>query len=229
VNEALSQAEDIIMDELHILLIEDNILLQEGIAAMLAKQGGFIVATRSEDGDSVRQLKSLKTPPDIVLLDLGLEKTNSLRLMKLLKAEIPAARIIAMDILPEHVDAVEFVRAGGHGFILKNASAQDWIDTINAVAAGETVLPPTMTNSLFTQIIDNAISEGKSNLQNGVQLTQRERQVVHLIADGMSNKEIAAKLHIATYTVKSHVHNILEKLTLSSRLQIAAYVRKGEI
>lgn len=228
-HEASNQAEAIIMDELHILLIEDNILLQEGIAAMLSKQGGFTVVARSEDGDSVRQLKSLNTAPDIVLLDLGLEKANSLNLMALLKVEIPTARIIAMDILPEHVDVVEFVRAGGHGFILKNASSEEWVNTIKAVAAGETVLPATMTNSLFTQIIEDAVSDGKTIQQNGIQLTQRERQVVHLIADGLSNKEIAAKLHIATYTVKSHVHNILEKLTLSSRLQIAAYVRKGKV
>ncbi|MBN1447687.1 MAG: response regulator transcription factor [Bacteroidetes bacterium] len=216
------------MDEIRILLIEDNILLSEGITAMLVKHGGFEVVARSEDGDAVRQLKSLDTPPDIVLLDLGLEKANSLSLMALLKDEIPAARIIAMDILPEHVDIVEFVRAGGHGFILKNASPEDWIDTIKAVAGGETVLPPTMTNSLFTQIITDVVSSGRSFPESGTLLTQRERQIVHLIADGMSNKEIAAQLHIATYTVKSHVHNILEKMTLSSRLQIAAYVRKED-
>ncbi|MBR9977397.1 MAG: response regulator transcription factor, partial [Bacteroidetes bacterium] len=125
-----------------------------------------------------------------------------------------------------HVDILEFVRAGGHGFILKNASVEDWINTITAVAHGETVLPTTMTNSLFTQIITDAVDSGSSFPHSGTLLTQRERQVVNLIADGMSNKEIAATLHIATYTVKSHVHNVLEKLTLNSRLQIAAYIRK---
>lgn len=216
------------MNEIRILLIEDNLLLQEGIASMLLKHDGFSVVARSTDGDAVRQLKSLDEPPDIVLLDLGLEKTNSLSLMLLLKEELPAARIIAMDILPEHVDVLEFVRAGGHGFILKNACVEDWIDTIRAVASGETVLPPLMTNSLFTQIIDETVKRGNSLPGNGTLLTQRERQVVNLIADGMSNKEIAATLHIATYTVKSHVHNILEKLTLCSRLQIAAYVRQED-
>ena len=227
-SDALNQAETYVMDELHILLIEDNLLLQEGIANMLSKHEGFIIVARSDDGDSVRQLKSLNTPPDIVLLDLGLEKANSLSLMALLKEELPTARIIAMDILPDHVDVVEFVRAGGQGFILKNASSEDWIRTIRAVAAGETVLPPTMASSLFTQIISDTTDTDKTIQEAGTLLTQRERQVVNLIAGGMSNKEIAATLHIATYTVKSHVHNILEKLTLSSRLQIAAHVRKGE-
>ncbi|MDT8323327.1 MAG: response regulator transcription factor [Bacteroidota bacterium] len=210
-------------------MIEDNILLQEGIEAMLSKQADFSVVARSEDGDSIARMKKLDTPPDIVLLDLGLEKTNSLALMLLLKKEAPSARIIAMDILPDHVDIVEFIRAGGHGFILKNATAQQWIDTIRTVASGETVLPPALTDSLFNQIITDAVSSGKPLAQNGLQLTARERQIVHLIADGMSNKEIATELHIATYTVKSHVHNVLEKLELNSRLQIAALVRKKEI
>jgi DNA-binding NarL/FixJ family response regulator len=213
------------MANIQILLIEDNRLLQEGIASMLNNHGGFEVVARSEDGDAVRQLKSLNVIPEVVLLDLGLEKANSLKLMALLREEIPDVRIIAMDILPDHVDIVEFVRAGGHGLILKNAPAVDWINTIKAVAAGEKVLPPTLTQSLFTQIICDALDSGREFPVNGIQLTARERQVVDLIADGLSNKEIAEALHIATYTVKSHVHNILEKLTLSTRLQIAAYIR----
>jgi DNA-binding NarL/FixJ family response regulator len=225
----VNQAQPPGKDTLLVLLIEDNILLQEGIEAMLTRHGGFTVVARSEDGDSVLQLKSLDTPPDIVLLDIGLENANSLDLMALLKREAPDAGIIAMDVLPEHTDVVEFVRAGGRGFIMKNASAAEWVATIHAVASGETVLPPILTDSLFTQIIEDAVSAGKTFRQNGSQLTQRELQVVQLIAEGMSNKEIASTLHIATYTVKSHVHNILEKLTLNSRLQIAAHVRKEEM
>jgi DNA-binding NarL/FixJ family response regulator len=143
--------------------------------------------------------------------------------MALLQQELPTVKIIAMDILPEYVDIVEFVKAGGSGFILKNAPLNDWIATIKAVAAGEKVLPPILTQSLFTQIVDLAIKNGKDIPTDSVQFTRREREVVNLIAEGQSNKEIAESLHIATYTVKSHVHNILEKLTLSTRLQIAAF------
>lgn len=102
-----------------ILLIEDNRFLRDGIATILNEQKDFEVVVRAEDGDAVRQLSSLPHPPDIVLLDLGLEKTNSLELMALLKKELPSAKIITMDILPDHVDIVEFVKAGGSGFILK--------------------------------------------------------------------------------------------------------------
>jgi DNA-binding NarL/FixJ family response regulator len=211
-----------------ILLIEDNRLLREGIAATLDEHGDFEVVALAEDGDAVQKLKKPDKSPDVVLLDLGLEKTNSLQLMALLRKELPAAKIIAMDILPEQVDIVEFVEAGGDGFILKSASAQDYVDTVKAVAKGQKVLPDKLTASLFTQIVESALTSGKEIPESAIQLTKREKEIVDLISEGLSNKEIAARLHIATHTVKSHVHNILEKLTLSSRLQIAAFARDRE-
>lgn len=216
------------MDKVRVLLIEDNRLLRDGIAGMLNSHGDFEVVARSEDGDAVQELKKAGVAPDVVLLDLGLEKANSLKLMALLRDELPEARIIAMDILPEQVDMFEFVQAGGSGFILKSASMDDYIRTIKSVAQGKNVLPPVLTTSLFTQIVDSALKSGEGIPDDSIKLTQREREIVSLISDGMSNKEIAIRLHIATYTVKSHVHNILEKLALSSRLQIAAFARKEQ-
>jgi DNA-binding NarL/FixJ family response regulator len=148
--------------------------------------------------------------------------------MTLLSKELPNAGVIAMDILPEHVDIVEFIQAGGSGFVLKSASPQDYVDTIKAVANGEKVLPRVLTASLFTQIVESAIESGKGIPESAIQLTKREKEIVDLISEGLSNKEIAVRLHIATHTVKSHVHNILEKLALSSRLQIAAFARREE-
>jgi two-component system NarL family response regulator len=217
------------MSKIRILLIEDNRLLREGIAAMLNSESDLEVVARAEDANAVNQLKSMKKPPDVILLDLGLEKENSLSLMTVLREEASAARIIAMDIFPEQLDIVEFVKAGGSGFILKNAPSNDYIKTIRAVVAGSKVLPPALTNSLFTQIIESALKTGNGIPNNSIQLTAREREVVSLISEGLSNKEIAGRLHIATYTVKSHIHNILEKLALGTRLQIAAFARKEEL
>ena len=216
------------MAKTRVLLIEDNRLLREGIAAMLYDQGDFEVIAVAEDGDAIESLRKSGRTPDVVLLDLGLEKTNSLQLMALLQSQLPAARIIAMDILPEQVDIVEFVKAGGSGFILKSASVQEYLGTIRAVARGEKVLPAMLTASLFTQIVESALESEQGIPESAIQLTQREKEVVGLISEGLSNKEIATRLHIATHTVKSHVHNILEKLTLSSRLQIAAFARGKE-
>jgi DNA-binding NarL/FixJ family response regulator len=214
------------MSKMRVLLIEDNRLLREGIAKTLEEHGEFEVIARSEDGDAVRELKKRHLAPDVILLDLGLEKADSLKLMALLRKVVPDAKVIAMDILPEQVDIVEFVKAGGSGFILKSASVAEYIETIKAVVNGEKVLPPVLTTSLFTQIVESALKDGTDIPNQSVQLTPREREVVDLISEGMSNKEIASRLHIATHTVKSHIHNILEKLTLRTRLQIAAFARR---
>jgi len=214
------------MERIRVLLIEDNRLLRDGIARMLEEHGGFEIQARSEDGDAVRKLKKQGTPPDVVLLDLGLEKADSLKLMGSLRKALPDVKVIAMDILPEQVDIVEFVKAGGSGFILKSASVEEYIETIQTVAGGEKVLPPVLTTSLFTQIVETAQIDVNDPSDQSLRLTPREKEVVDLISEGLSNKEIASRLHIATHTVKSHIHNILEKLTLSSRLQIAAFSRR---
>ena len=120
-------------------------------------------------------------------------------------------------------DVVEFVKEGVSGFILKDATFDDFVGTIRSVAAGASVLPPSLTGSLFSQIIEKVAGEGKVSLIESVRMTKREREVIELIAEGLSNKEIAQQLNIATYTVKSHVHNILEKLALHTRLQVASY------
>ena len=216
------------MAKTKVLLIEDNRLLREGIAAILDEHGEFEVIAVAEDGDALDSLRSSGQTPDIVLLDLGLEKTHSLQLMELLRAEYPGVRVVAMDILSEQADMVEFVEAGGSGFILKSAGLKDYVSTLQAVARGEKILPAALTASLFTQIVESALDSGAEIPESAVRLTAREQEIVGLISEGLSNKEIAARLHIATHTVKSHVHNILEKLALSSRLQIAALARRQD-
>jgi DNA-binding NarL/FixJ family response regulator len=129
-----------------------------------------------------------------------------------------------MDLIPLQEDVFEFVQAGVSGFILKDANVSEFFKTIRSVYQGAQVLPPHLTGSLFSQIVENAINDFKpSAIAELVRMTKRERQVIELLSDGCSNKEIAQKLHISTYTVKSHIHKILEKLTLHTRLQIANY------
>jgi DNA-binding NarL/FixJ family response regulator len=126
-------------------------------------------------------------------------------------------------------DIYQFVQAGVSGFILKDANVTDFYKTIRSVFQGLKVLPPNLTSSLFSQIIEYAIKVAEpSVIIESVRMTKRERQVIELIADGFSNKEIAQKLHLSTYTVKSHVHNILEKLSLNTRVQVANYAHISE-
>jgi len=203
-----------------IVLIEDNRLVREGIAALLNQQSDFRVVGALSTGDP-ELLRS--NPPQVILLDLGLWEDDSLRISEVISKESPDSRIIVMDLLPAHEDIVEVVNAGVWGFIMKDATLDDLVATIRSVAAGTKVLPPQMTSSLFSQIAKEAVEADESAAIESVRMTAREREVVDLIAEGLSNKEIAARLEIAAHTVKSHVRNIMEKLALHTRLQIAAY------
>ena len=166
--------------------------------------------------------------PNVVLLDVGLQDKNSLRLAEAVQKDLADARVIVMDLLPVHEEIAEFVNAGVAGFILKDATFEDFVGTIRSVASGARVLPPRMTGTLFSQIARAAVRRGASEALEAVRMTQREREVIALIAEGMSNKEIAQHLSIATDTVKSHVRNVMDKLALNSRLQIAAYAHNQD-
>ena len=210
------------MPKIRILLIEDNRILREGITSMINGHGDVTVVAVS-DGRDDTLLKARTVKPHVVLMDLGLGSRNSLDVVQSLKKDFPDIKIIGMGLVAAQSDMMEFVQAGADGFILKNAAVEDVIKTVRTVAGGATVLPSTMATSLFSQVAEHAVSKGKRNLKNAVRMTQREKEIIALIVEGMSNKQIAATLNIATFTVKSHVHNILEKLALHSRLQIAQH------
>jgi two-component system, NarL family, nitrate/nitrite response regulator NarL len=211
-----------------VLLIEDNYLLRDKIASMLRNNGDFEIIECGEVEETIRRMKVRKPRPRVALMNPGIEDGQGLKLAALLREELPETMAIMMDILPDRADTVEFVKAGVCGFILNDAREADYISTIKTVAEGTKVLPPILTGSLFTRIAECALERGKGTRDNLVPLTGREREIVRLISEGFGNKEIAARLHIATYTVKSHIHNILDKLGLNSRLQIAAFTRKRE-
>ncbi len=208
-----------------VAVIEDNRLVREGITALLNQLPDLQVVAGS-DSDDTAALGGIM--PQVVLLDLGLRNGDSLRVAERVRKDFPASKIIVMDLLPIHEDIVEFVNAGVSGFIMKDATLDDLVRTIRSVAEGIKVLPPQMTGSLFSQIARDAVARGRPEVLESVRMTPRERQVINLIAEGLGNKEIASKLHIATHTVKSHVRNVMEKLMLHTRLQIAAYAHREE-
>lgn len=206
-----------------VALIEDNRLVREGMTALLNRTADFTVVAAGSSGDPAL-LRDAK--PQVILLDVGLWDNDSLRVAETVKQEYPNSRVIIMDLLPLHEDIVEFVNAGVAGFILKDATFEDLVSTIRSVADGIDVLPPQMTSSLFSQIAKEAVVRGREGAMESVRMTSRERDVIDLIGEGLSNKEIAVRLNIATHTVKSHVRNVMEKLALHTRLQIAAFAHK---
>ncbi|MDR3609454.1 MAG: response regulator transcription factor [Ignavibacteriaceae bacterium] len=210
------------MKKIRLLLIEDNRLLRDGIFSILKGHKDIVIIASSGDGkNSLSKIQQLK--PNVVLLDLGLRSQNSLHVVEMVKKEFPQAKIIVMDLAPVQADILQYVKAGANGFILKDASLKDFLITIRTVSEGSTVLPPLLVDSLFSQIVDHAVKEGKPRLKEAVMMTKREREVIQLLGDGMSNREIGQKIHVSTYTIKSHIHNIMEKLALHTRLEIANY------
>ncbi len=153
---------------------------------------------------------------------------DNVRLVEAITREHPDVKVIVMDLLPAQADIIEFVRAGVSGFLLKDATFDEFLKTIRLVAGGTNVLPPPLTDSLFSEIVNHEARREKALLSSAVTLTKREREIIRLIAEGLSNKEIGLRLNVATFTVKSHVHNVLEKLALRTRVQIASYyAREG--
>ncbi len=208
-----------------VALIEDNRLVREGIAVLLNRLPDLTVVAAGSSGD-ISVLRD--AAPQVVLLDFGLRNGDSLRVAQRVKSDLPETRIVVMDLLPVQEDIIDFVNLGVSGFIMKDATLDELARTIRSVMRGENVLPRELTGSLFSQIAKEAVSRARPRALDSVRMTPREREVVNLIAEGMSNKEIADDLHIAIHTVKSHVRNIMEKLMLHTRLQIAAYAHKDE-
>ena len=209
--------------KINILIIEDNRLLRDGISSIINDQPDLkVIAAFSESEKSLSNI--FNHNPDIVLIDLGLRNQNSLQIVETIKKKSTDIKIIVMDLMPVESDILNFIKAGASGFILKDTGVPEFLETIRSVASGEKVLPHHMTGSLFSQIVEKAVSKKENgDLMRVTRMTKRERQVIGLIADGLTNKEIGQILHLSPYTVKSHVHNILEKMALHTRVQIAVF------
>ncbi len=210
---------------INVAVIEDNRIVRERIASNLAELADVAVVLAVPDIESAQLRES---EPRVVLIDAGLEGRSGLQLAETVKQTMAKTDVIVMNFLPVQEDVVQFVSAGVAGFILQDATFDELVGTIRSVAGGWCVLPPRMTGTLFSQIAEPTVVRECEAPLAPARLTQRERQVMALLSAGMSNKEIAQRLDIAVYTVKSHVRNIMDKLTVHSRLQIAVYAREHD-
>jgi two-component system NarL family response regulator len=216
------------MKKIRILVVEDNRIMNDGITTLLNKQADMHVVSTIGSGNNIL-LKASQAKPHVILMDVGLKKLKESLVVESIRKNIPEAKLIGMGLLPLQADIVEFVEAGASGFILKNAAIREFLATIRSVVKGEKILPPSLTGSLFSHVAELALKKGKGKIVNAVRMTKRELEIIALIADGQSNKEIARQLNIATHTVKSHMHNIMEKLALHNRLQIAKFTREESL
>jgi DNA-binding NarL/FixJ family response regulator len=201
-------------------------MLRDGIAAMLRAQGLKVLAAVRSGEDVVRQI--LTCQARLVLVDSALSYHDGPRFVESVTSSSPDTKVVVMDVQPAQSDIIDFVRAGAVGFILRDASAEDIVSTLRDVASGLYVLPPRLAEVLFASVARQGPRSPRDG-GGGTRLTHREWQIIELIADGSSNKEISSRLNLSVHTVKSHVHSVLEKLTLHSRLQVAAYARTTRV
>ena len=210
--------------KIRVLLIEDNQLLRDGIASVLENQKDIKILTVSKRYENlITKIARLK--PNVILLDLGLRNRNSLTIVELVKKDFPDANIIMMDLAPVPADVNLFLKAGASGFILKDTTPDDFLSTIRAVAEGTKVLPSNLNQSLFSQIVEHAVKGKKVKLSAAVRMTKDEREIIKLIGSGLSNIEIGKKLGVSTITVKGHIHNIMKKLALHTRLEVVNHMQ----
>jgi DNA-binding NarL/FixJ family response regulator len=212
------------MKKIKVLLIEDNRLLREGTTSLLNAQRDIVAI--SSNGNMAAADKAKDMAPDVVLLDLGLKTKSALKVLAAIKKSHPRAEVVVMDLIPSHAEVAEFVEVGVSGYVPKNATLDDFLHTIRSVVKGVKILPPTMTDSLFSRIVDGAIQAGSvDSVIASVKLIKREQEVLNLLAEGKTIIETSRLLKLEYFTVKSHIRNILDKLALHTRLELLAFAR----
>lgn len=204
--------------KIKLLLIENNILLREGLISILKQHRDINVITESGIKESMI-LKIHKLKPDVILLDLGLRSRNSIDLVELIKKEFPQSKVIIMDLVPVKGDILQFVNAGASGFILKDATPDELAETIRKVADGEKILPSNSSDSLFAKIIQNSVDNGKTKLIKSIRMSKKEKEIIILICDGLTDNKISRKLKITEQNLKKYFHNIFEKLAFRTQIE----------
>ena len=215
-----------------IVVIEHDRLLYDAPSEMLRQQPDFRVHCSSAESSVAAQLALAEAlgndgvgTPIVALLDVSLGERDSLLACSRLCRAAPTVRVIVTGMTAPHEEIADFVSAGAVAFVMKEASADECVRTIRQVANGKQVLPPALTQSLFGQIARERNRLTPAVIAESASLTVREREIIRLLGEGLSNRDIAERLHIAIHTVKSHVHHVLEKLSLRSRLEVVALSR----
>lgn len=207
---------------IRILLIDDHTLFRSGIRALLQRQADFEIVDEAADGvEGIKRAKQHR--PDVILLDLNMPGLSGLEALQLLVEDLPDSAVVMLTVSEEAEELAAALRSGARGYLLKNIETEALTSAIRRAAAGEPVISEGMTAKLVQQFRAPSAPAAPAPRQEDAPLTARERDIVHGLVRGESNKEIARELGVAESTVKIHVQNILKKLNLASRVQVAVY------
>ncbi len=209
-----------------VLLVDDHALVRNGIASLLMANNIDVVGEASDGLEALEKARQLK--PDIILMDIKMPRCNGLEATRLIKAEMPEIKIIILTVSDDDEDLFEAIKSGAEGYLLKNIRAEEFLALLAGVVRNEAAISPLLATKIIEEFARQ--TKGAEPPPSESVLTERETDVLRLVTTGALNKEIAATLNITDNTVKYHLRNIMEKLHLRNRAQVAAYaVSKGII
>jgi DNA-binding NarL/FixJ family response regulator len=215
-------------EQTRIVVVDDTVLFRVSIAELIDAQDGLTIVGEAENGlEAVEKANALK--PDLVVMDIEMPVMDGVEATRLIREQVPGAKVIMLTVSEADEHLFNAIRFGAQGYLLKNLRPTELFELIRAVMRNEAALSPAIAGRLLGEIRDGATAVPSPQAESETPaLTRRELEVLRLVADGLSNKDIATSLFITEGTVKNHVHNALEKLQLENRTQAAAYiVRKG--
>ena len=208
-----------------ILLADDHEIVREGFRALIERQRDMSVIAEAADGRAAVQ-QAIDQKVDVAVLDIGLPRLNGIDAARQLAAELPSCKVIALSIHQERRYVTEMLRAGASGYLVKTCASAELTQAIRAVMDGETYLSSKVAGSLVDQLIQGPDEDEVA--ASGSVLSAREREVLQLLVEGKSSKEIAYVLHVTTRTVDLHRQNIMKKLELYSVAELTKYaIREG--
>jgi two-component system NarL family response regulator len=213
--EASLQAEPI-----RAMIVDDHALFRRGLEMVLDSEPDIELVGQASDGAEAVE-KAAESLPDVVLMDIRMPRSSGIEACRAMKEAAPSAKIVILTISDEEEDLFEAIRAGASGYLLKDIPLDEVADAVRAVHGGQSLINPSMAGKLLTEFATLANRDNEERAQEvpAPRLTEREMQVLKLVARGMNNRDIAKELFISENTVKNHVRNILEKLQIHSRME----------
>ncbi|MET8332327.1 response regulator transcription factor [Streptosporangium canum] len=210
-------------DPIRVLIVDDHALIRRSLEMALSAETDIEVVGEASDGQEAVELADRLTP-DVMLMDVRMPRRSGIEATRAIKAAVPSTRIIMLTVSDEEEDLFEAIKAGATGYLLKNVQLDEVPEAVRGVHEGQSLINPAMAAKLITEFANMSRKEAERPPQLPVpRLTDREMEVLRLVAKGMNNREIAKQLFISENTVKNHVRNILDKLQLHSRMEAVVY------
>lgn len=207
-------------DPITVIIADDHTIVRSGVNMLLSSEPDITVIGEAVDGEAAIRL-SQELKPDVVLMDIGMPGINGMQATREIKSKLPETNVLVLTMHRSEEYFFQMLEAGASGYVLKGAETNELINAVRVVARGDVFLYPSMARRLVAEYL----SQTGSDPSEGGKLTDREREILQLIAQGFTNKEIAERLVLSPSTIHSHRTNLMHKLNLSSRHELVQYAR----